>query len=1277
MATRRIPPVASTRDIGALGTFAVFDTATVPPPADPAPVELPDDRLAGGGFSGALPALLLPVRIETRWMPAAPGLELWVRLFPDAIHVTSERSGLDAGEATLAQRFITAQSDDVGRAAWDELVRVRGAARAAHVVLQVRAGAPAVEVSADESDTRAHLLPTRFVLVLEGAGVARVAWGRDLPAIVPAGVADPDDEATRWQFEFSAAEALGLALRVPFDLAQAGALKRIVAIGLRDGAPEAQAAALGEHLARQFGSAGAALLEVGTPTNNSDDAPSGFDSASRADAQSAALRRLDEPLAADAEGARLALALGLPEAPMRAWVGARLRSDADVASMHNALWPATLGTWLSRLLTPAVPVAAQAFMRELFVADVRARGVLPTLRIGRQPYGVLPATSLNRWQPGSDGTAAAARVLRQLREHWAGQAHPPTLHGGGDETTLRAALTQLPGSRRLGLRRLRQSPLRGGPARLESDRRWAAVAPVLQRLGLSLRPEMSSWFHDPQAHWTSLPAVAPRGADRHQPLGANYLQALATAADAATVRGHRVPGAAPASLLYLLLRAGLLEQALTMVEQVFGVTSVNVRDHRSGVTVERVERAWRFLDSASPRLGGATISQLMARPVQRREMVVALEEWVRLVAPIRRQRAAMGRLAALPVATLERLLHETLDVCAYRLDAWVGALASRRLREQRVAAPAGVHVGAWGWVGAPPLPAHPGAPARSEGYELAPSLTHARTAALLRSGYTHHRRDDPAAEGLALDLASARVRSALELLRLARAGQGVGELLGRRLERWLVEHDLGAQTPALRMQAPLGGGRIGIDGVALDVLWDREPPPPALADAAAQLDEWIDGLADLMLAEGLHQTVAGRRERARAALDAIERGETLPTEIDVAAGPRSAASTGWCLALVVPGDGPAWPGSADGVRAQTAPQIETLAASLLGKPATLVWTVTGASKKGVIRRLKLKPTDLGLSALDTTLLARRAEALAGLVRSAAAAKGLVRVDSIEESPALRAALLVARLFARLLDAAMPAPADARAAADRLESALAALRDDSPAMRRRRAAWSGGDAAVAVIDERLAAAPAEAAARVESLTGLRCTAALPAELPPPLPDTSAALGAASPSAWLHDLGRLRPAVAALASITLARPAWFAGRWSVHDDADGTRTLVVGATAGAGGSADTGTRHALLVLDRWTEAQPADGLTAALSLQVDAPRARAPQSLLLAVSPAPAQPWSLSALHAVVAETIDLLPLRLVSPDAVAGQYLPGLYIADDLDGEALGVVAASAIRRVVR
>ena len=60
MATRRIPPVASTLDIGALGTFTVFDTATAPPPADPPPVDLPDDRLAGTGFSGALPALLLP-----------------------------------------------------------------------------------------------------------------------------------------------------------------------------------------------------------------------------------------------------------------------------------------------------------------------------------------------------------------------------------------------------------------------------------------------------------------------------------------------------------------------------------------------------------------------------------------------------------------------------------------------------------------------------------------------------------------------------------------------------------------------------------------------------------------------------------------------------------------------------------------------------------------------------------------------------------------------------------------------------------------------------------------------------------------------------------------------------------------------------------------------------------------------------------------------------------------------------------------------------------------
>jgi hypothetical protein len=94
-------------------------------------------------------------------------------------------------------------------------------------------------------------------------------------------------------------------------------------------------------------------------------------------------------------------------------------------------------------------------------------------------------------------------------------------------------------------------------------------------------------------------------------------------------------------------------------------------------------------------------------------------------------------------------------------------------------------------------------------------------------------------------------------------------------------------------------------------------------------------------------------------------------------------------------------------------------------------------------------------------------------------------------------------------------------------------------------------------------------------------------------------------------------------------------------------------------------------------PVARTNAAAAVHVDAPRARAPQALLLAVSPVPDQPWSLSVLADIVAETIDMLPLRAVAPDAVAGHYLPALMVADDLDGEALGGLAGSAIRPVLR
>ena len=1257
------------RDVG------VFAPPPPPPPLPPGPVPLtlPDDRLAAVGFEGAWPALLLPVRLETRWMPGAEAgaLELRVRLFPDVLHVASERGAIEVDEHARARAFLDAASDDARRSAWDDLVRLRGVAHASGVVQRVRAGEPAASAGADtfgDAVTAAHLMPTRFALVLHGDFGHRVAWGADLPAELPAGVADPGDATTRWQFDFTAAESAGLALRVPFDAASAAGLRRIVALGLREGTPAAQAQALAAHLARQAGSAGAELLEAGTPTNNTEESPSGFDARSRGDAQRLALSQLDAPLATDCDGALLARALGLDETIWRALPGARARAAAEAGAMHAALWPGTLGTWLRRLIAPGLPASARQFVQDLFIDDVRARGPWPTLRIGRQPYGLLPATSLARWQ-ASDGTLRAARMLHELRAHWQAAAAPPTLHAGGDESTLRAALATLPSSRRVALRRLRPSTLRGGPAVMGAIRRWAALAPMFERWGIPDKPPIAAMFHDPETHWSSLPMVAPATADRALPLPDDVLQALAGPLDGLAVRSHAALGSAAPSLLYVLARAGMLEQALDLVEELFGVTTEEVRDHRVDPPETRVVRAWRMLSVAHPRLDNRSIAQAMALVPTLPQLISAIgPEWVRLLDPVRRQRAGLAQLARLPVGRLEALLHEALDVAGYRLDAWAGALATHRLRQLRKTQPTGLHLGAWGWVGAPPLPAIPGAPARSDGFELAPSLAHARTAAVLRSGFVHHRLSQPGAEGMEVDIASARVRAAIDLLALVRAGQGMGEVLGRRLERWLVDHGLGPRLPALRDQAPLAGARFGIDGVQLDAHWNAQPPDAALAEAALTLRGWIDGVADLMLAEGAHQLVNGRRARARAAIEAIERGEVLPGELEVAMGPRASEAAEWQLAVALPtSDG--WSGAAGSVRAAAAPALEAWAGRCLGAPEALQWIVSGRNAAGDATEVSVSAQQLALSALDAVVLSRRAGDLAALASRVARGQGLAQIDALVESPTLQAALRVARRLAALLDGTAQA-AEAPAGVARAEAALTNLRTEGARTALLRAAWTGEDTEPAAIDARLAAAPADAGERLLALTGLRCAGAPALELAAAEPDLAAALGAPAISAWLHDLGRVRPQVAWLSALVLARPAQFAGAWSVHLAADGMRTVLIGAPAAAG-------TVSALVLDRWREQVPLPEAEAALAVNVDAPRSRAPQAMLLAVSPVPNEAWSLSALAEIVFETLDMLPLRLVPPGALAGQYLPALHVADDLDGEAFGTLARSQVRPVPR
>jgi hypothetical protein len=92
---------------------------------------------------------------------------------------------------------------------------------------------------------------------------------------------------------------------------------------------------------------------------------------------------------------------------------------------------------------------------------------------------------------------------------------------------------------------------------------------------------------------------------------------------------------------------------------------------------------------------------------------------------------------------------------------------------------------------------------------------------------------------------------------------------------------------------------------------------------------------------------------------------------------------------------------------------------------------------------------------------------------------------------------------------------------------------------------------------------------------------------------------------------------------------------------------------------------LVLDEWSEVIPSATATTGLSVFYDAPDARAPQAILVAVHPDPAggDGWSWELIEGMLDETLDLADIRLVDLDDLAvtaiDEYLPLTYIREGL------------------
>jgi hypothetical protein len=796
-----------------------------------------------------VPAALLPVRLETRWVKGATGAELWIRIFPDQIHSDTHEPELTAEELSWGQHFwemrwCAGGAADAQAEAWRQLAARFGPARGAWVARALRPlnpqsaptapvadptllspppqfPTPAARAAAWTRGAIARLLPERFLAIgYQGSLRACAAWGQPVPADLVTGPTPGGPTTTvdgllidtdlQWLVDFDTACQVGMGIKLTLP-AGTTKLDRLIVLGARPSeAPADGATGLTSLLTAHTYTDGFALIGPGTATNNGATSPSGLNPPADAPAPNQWLTADPHSPAPSpvSEGARLALALGVSPDAMIDIDGAASQREPATQAMLLALWPATGDYYLRQLLAGVATDAQLAALEAWTFANVRPGGPLPAIRIGTQPYGVIAAGSLDTWA-AAPGTANAAviKVLVAAKGIWRSSANGVPRAGGPS-----GAVDELLGV--LSMDALSTSYAARpwvGPNYLDVMEQVSQDPTITGKRGAALSELHSSL----QASQGPVPAGPPlvNGmfadhsallqvpvADRDGPLPrrlvppGDYLRWLLSSGWQEIVNEHRVTPAPqyPADFDQNdFPRFPLLFYLLRVSVLIEAARAANALIGGSPDALTDPELVDVQSTTPSPARvlatirAGKTAGDLVWGPAMQQPPTPR----------IRALSGSLARLESLPAADLDRLTREVLDLCSHRLDAWIGSLAWQRLAATRGAATAGLNVGAYGWLeslspatpGGATLPnPAPVTPTGSAGWIHAPSLPQATTAAILRGGERAHA-GQATGRLLEIDLSSRRARQAEWLLDGVRAGNPLSALLGYRFERLLQE----------------------------------------------------------------------------------------------------------------------------------------------------------------------------------------------------------------------------------------------------------------------------------------------------------------------------------------------------------------------------------------------------------------------------------------------------------------------------------------------------------
>ncbi len=571
-------------------------------------------------------------------------------------------------------------------------------------------------------------------------------------------------EDFEWIADFERAIRVGMAMRVPLTepFATQG-FDRLLVLGIRVSSTAADHKELLEELIEnhRFSPEGMSLVPQGTPTNHTADQRAGF---SAADVEGEASFELETqtPVEEDpddeldkTDARRLAEAWDVNLESLTPLANAARKDVSQARITNKALWPATIGYYLDELLE--FDASDIGRIRRFFVDHVVARGSLPAIRVGKQPYGILVTSTFQRWQvsPSIDGEDSSFLlqthdVLRKVEEQWR-QLTPQVVHvdGPGDPfvkllNILGLHATSVDFRRRIGTYQTALWNLAhfwfGGNFGATS-----AIAAYFQEIssrGIALLNQLGHNFtslpklfgvlfnagtsgingplvddvetaaDEKLSETVGLPenyAVKVLQDEVETVVDKNYIGWLVHS-DINTVKqqkflnqaGEQLP--IPPPLLYRMLHRSLslstFEASMNVYEQ-FQLVGSAVRREEDFTNVEagRTVTRWEFMEANV----GKVLPDLSKADVALGDFLATVDAAsVPAAFTLQEVRESIGRLEKLKTAELERLFAEHIDLCSYRLDAWQTALFAARLERlnelRKKGEKRGLHLGAYGWL---------------------------------------------------------------------------------------------------------------------------------------------------------------------------------------------------------------------------------------------------------------------------------------------------------------------------------------------------------------------------------------------------------------------------------------------------------------------------------------------------------------------------------------------------------------------------------------------------